>query len=179
MRRLFRTLSLALLACVLAACSTYRPADPDMPSVAKLDLPRFMGDWYVYAALPTPADDNAFNGVQRYSLNPNGTIGMEYNFRAGKVDGRQRTLKAVGYVQDALTSAKWHMEVFWPVASDVSVLYVSDDYSLAVVGTANMKYAYLMSRQPQVDDTTYSDMIQVLQKVGYDVSRIRKVPQQW
>ena len=48
---MIRTLSVALgIGALLSACAS---APPTIPPVASVDMPRFMGDWYVIAQIPT------------------------------------------------------------------------------------------------------------------------------
>ena len=37
---------------------------PTVPHVAKVDLQRFMVDWYVIASIPTPFEKGAHNAVE-------------------------------------------------------------------------------------------------------------------
>ena len=58
------------LAC-FSGCATPRPA---LKTVARVDLPRFMGAWYVNAAIPTFIETEAHNGIETYRLEADGTI---------------------------------------------------------------------------------------------------------
>ena len=35
-----------------------------------------------------------------------------------------------------------------------------------------------MARSPRIDDTVYQDLVRRVDQLGYDVSQLRKVPQQ-
>jgi len=65
----FATLSLLLL---LSACASM-PKDP-IKTVPAVDLPRFMGPWYVIASIPTFLEKGAHNAVESYALDPDGSI---------------------------------------------------------------------------------------------------------
>ena len=43
-------------------------------TVESVNLDRFMGEWYVIAHIPTFIEKNAFNAVESYELNKDGTI---------------------------------------------------------------------------------------------------------
>ena len=60
------------LGSLLAACATTTP--PTVPPVATIDLPRFMGDWYVIAHIPSRPERNAYNAIETYALQADGTI---------------------------------------------------------------------------------------------------------
>ncbi|MEO7051267.1 MAG: lipocalin family protein, partial [Rhodanobacter sp.] len=52
----------------MAAASALPPIKP----VANVDLPRFMGDWYVIASIPTRFEKDAYNALETYTQKPNG-----------------------------------------------------------------------------------------------------------
>ena len=56
---------------------------PPLKTVANVDLPRFMGDWYVIANIPTFIEKGAHNAVESYRLDKDGTIATTFTFRAG------------------------------------------------------------------------------------------------
>ena len=59
MTRLLRP-TLLLLSALLGACAS-NPKLPPIPRAAHVDLPRFMGDWYVIAFTPTFIDKDGHN----------------------------------------------------------------------------------------------------------------------
>ena len=73
-KRLWGALVFLALGAGLAACST----QPPMPTVAKVDLPRFMGPWYVIATIPTFLEKDAWNAVETYELAADGTIATTF-----------------------------------------------------------------------------------------------------
>ena len=88
---------LAALLLMLAACQS-TPLAP-MPTVARVDLARFMGDWYVIANIPTFIEVGAHNAVETYRLDSDGSIATTFTFRAGKVDGEVKRYTPRGFVQ--------------------------------------------------------------------------------
>src|SRR5690606_18925633 len=96
------TLGAALLgagALLLSACRSY----PPLPTVAHVDLPRFMGDWYVVAHIPAGSEADAYNAVESYRLEPDGTIATTYAFRDGGFDGEVVVMEPNGVVRDTRT----------------------------------------------------------------------------
>ena len=41
-------------------------AERPLPLAEEIDLPRFMGKWYVIASIPTPFERDAYNAVEFY-----------------------------------------------------------------------------------------------------------------
>ena len=62
----------AVAALLIAGCAV--SPTPKIPPAPQVDLQRFMGDWYVIGNIPTRPERNAFNAVESYSLNPDGSI---------------------------------------------------------------------------------------------------------
>ena len=54
----------------LVGCSS----PPPIQIASQVDLPRFMGDWYVIANIPTFIETEAFNAIESYRRNEDGTI---------------------------------------------------------------------------------------------------------
>ena len=52
---------------MLAACGGANVKDP-IPPVPYVDVPRFMGDWYVIAQIPTRLEREAYDSVETYTL---------------------------------------------------------------------------------------------------------------
>ena len=51
---------------------------PPLKTVDRVDIPRFMGDWYVIANIPTWIEEGAHNAVESYRLDTDGTIAVSY-----------------------------------------------------------------------------------------------------
>ena len=66
--KLTKLLALLTLALTLAGCSS----QPPMATVAYVDIPRFMGDWYVIGNIPTFLEEGAHNPVESYRLDDGG-----------------------------------------------------------------------------------------------------------
>ena len=51
--------------------------------------------------------------------------------------------------------------------------------SYTVIGVPNLKYVWIMSRKPELSDETYKNILDKLQNLGFDLSKIKKVVQSW
>jgi apolipoprotein D and lipocalin family protein len=88
---------------LLAGCATDGP--PPLEALdRRIDLERFMGDWYVIGfipiSLPFFSEADAHNGVESYRLADDGTIETTYTFRDGAFDGPERRFTPKGWVHD-------------------------------------------------------------------------------
>ncbi|MEZ5451082.1 MAG: lipocalin family protein [Thiolinea sp.] len=55
---------------LLGACSSQLKP---IPTVDYVDIPRFMGDWYVIGNIPTFIEKNAYNALENYQRNADGS----------------------------------------------------------------------------------------------------------
>jgi apolipoprotein D and lipocalin family protein len=170
LRALFATL-------LLSGC--HSATLPPLVHVEKVDLARFMGDWYVIANIPTFIEEGAHNAVESYRLAEDGTIETTFKFRAGSFDGELKRYTPRGFVKDRVSNAVWGMQFIWPVKADYRIAYLSPDYTQTVIGRENRDYVWIMARTPQIPEFDYQRLLQFLAGQGYDVSRIRMVPQRW
>jgi apolipoprotein D and lipocalin family protein len=161
---------------LLAGCQA---GMPPLETVARVDLPRFMGDWYVIANIPTFLEEGAHNAIESYALAADGTIETTFTFRKGAFDGPLKRYTPRGFVRDAETNAEWGMQFVWPFKGDYRIIFLTADYSVTVIGRTKRDYVWLMAREPQLPPERYAEALEVIRSAGYDVTRLQRVPQQW
>ena len=160
---------------LLSACSSVEP----LATVKNVDLDRFMGDWYVIANIPTSIEKEAFNAIESYQLDEDGSIATTFTFNKGSFAGEQKVYKPRGFVRDTQSNAEWGMQFIWPIKADYRIIYLDDDYQLTVIGRNKRDYVWVMARESAVSDEVYASMLEVVANAGYDMTEVRKVPQQW
>lgn len=167
----------ALIALTIAGCQSM-PETP-LDTVDQVDLPRFMGDWYVIAHIPLGPEKNAYNAVESYALNGDGTIATTYTFRKGGFDGAKKSYEAKGFVKADSGNAVWGMQFLWPFKADYRVAYLNDDYSQTVIGRKQRDYVWIMARTPDIPEGDLSRLERFVEAQGYDTNKLRVVPQRW
>lgn len=160
---------------LVTACSSVKP----LATVDFVDLNKFMGDWYVIANIPTRIEKTAFNAVENYRLDNDGSIATTFTYRDGGFDGKEKQYNPRGFILNTKTNAEWGMRFIWPVKADYRIVHLSDDYSITIIGRNKRDYVWLMARQPSIATETYDHLISLIGEMGYDTSLVRKVPQQW
>jgi apolipoprotein D and lipocalin family protein len=66
---------------------------------------------------------------------------------------------------------------FWPFYGDYWVIGLSPDYTYAIVGEPDRKYLWILSRAPTIDETTYREVLQRVESLGYQPGNLMKTPQ--
>jgi len=176
MRTPIKLLYLALVATILVGCAA---KGPEMKTVDHVDIDRFMGPWYVIANIPTFLEKGAHNAVERYSLNSDGTIATNFTFRKDGFDGKAKEYKPKGFILDAETNARWGMRFVWPIKADYRIVYLDDDYTQTIIGRQNRDFVWIMARTPTISDDDYDKLVAVVASIGYDTSKLERVPQRW
>jgi apolipoprotein D and lipocalin family protein len=171
---LLRVISFTALVFTLSACSSMEP----LQTVKEVDLDEFMGDWYVIANIPTSIEKGAHNAIESYRLDDDGSIATTFTFNDGSFAGELKTYKPTGFVSKE-SNAIWGMQFIWPIKADYRIIYLDEDYSVTVIGRNKRDYVWIMAREPAIAAAQYSEILDMLESVGYDLNKIQLVPQEW
>lgn len=166
-----------VLAAFLVGCQGTGPRPP-IALAPKVEIPRFMGDWYVIANIPTFMEKGAHNAVESYRLDSDGSIATTFTYRAGSFDGESKRYAPRGFVKDS-SGAIWGMRFVWPIKADYRIVHVADDYSKTIVGREARDYVWIMARTPSIPEADYRRLVGIIAAQGYDVSKLERVPQRW
>lgn len=165
----------ALSLLLLSGCAA-RPVT--IRAVEHVDLPRFMGDWYVIAHIPSRTERHAHNAIENYALASDGSIATTYRYR-NTPDGPLRILRPKGTVVPDTGNAVWGMQFIWPIRAEYVVSYLAPDYQQTIIGRSALDYAWIMARTPSLPEARYAELLRELADLGYSPDRVRRVPQQW
>ena len=168
--RSFNAGILMILILAVTACSTHKP----MPAVEYVDLDRFMGDWYVIANIPTFLEKDAYNPVETYRLDYDGTIATTFTFNQGSLDGEKKNYHPRGFVQDSESNAIWGMQFIWPIKADYRIVYLDGDYQKTIIGRKSRDYVWIMARKSSISEKEYNSLVDQVGRLGYDIEQLRK-----
>lgn len=150
-----------------------------MKTVDHVDLERFMGPWYVIANIPTFLEKDAYNAIETYSLNDDGTIATNFTFRKGGPEGEEKEYNPKGFVVDKSSNALWAMRFVWPIKADYRIVYVDEGYNMTIIGRQKRDFVWIMARTPTLSDHDYDRLESMVESLGYDLSKLQRVPQRW
>mgnify|MGYP002144839809 FL=1 len=168
-----KKITLSLLCLLMNSCSSL----PPIKTVNYVDLERFMGDWYVIACIPTLIEQDIYNAVESYQLNQDGTIQTTFTFKKGGFDGKPKKYEPKGFVVPNTGNALWGMQFIWPIKAEYRIVELDQDYQNTIIARNARDYVWLMSRQPKISDDQYNRYVLKINEMGYDVSKLVKVPQ--
>src|ERR1700733_15809879 len=101
---------LVILICLATGCP---PVKDPLRTVPHVDLPRYMGDWYVIANIPYFAEKDCVDSIESYALRADGDIDNWFTCRKKTFDApmkRKVTTTATGV--DKTTNAEWRVKFF-------------------------------------------------------------------
>jgi len=160
----------------LAGCAA--TGRPPIPTVRQVDLARYMGAWYVIASIPTYLEKGIFNAVETYSLNPDGTVAVDFTYHKGSFDAPATTLRPRGFIA-ASSNAVWGVRVIWPLKSEYLIAYLNDAYTEVIVARSARDHVWIMARTPEISAREYQNLVALVAGMGYDTAKLEKVPQRW
>jgi apolipoprotein D and lipocalin family protein len=167
--------ALVLLTSLLAGCASVKPP---LRTVAHVDLPRYMGDWYVIANIPYFAEKNCLDSIESYGLRSDGKIDNWFTCRKKSFEAPlERQVNAIATVEDKTTNAFWRVHFFKVISVKYLILDLDPDYQWVVVGHPSRRYGWIMSRATTLGDSTYDAILKRLADQGYDIEKFKKVPQ--
>jgi apolipoprotein D and lipocalin family protein len=175
MKGAIRTIALCALG-ALGGCAQ-RSLAP-IPPVQEVVLPRFMGDWYVIAHIPSYIERNAYDAVESYAPRPDGRIQTTFRYRKGGFDAPLSTMHPIGTVKPGSGNAVWGMQFIWPIQAEYIVAYLDPDYRVTIIARNARDYAWIMARTPTISEDAYRALVERLRLMGYDMTKLRRVPQQ-
>lgn len=151
----------------------------EIATIKPVELSRFMGDWYVIAVIPTAIETQAYNAIENYKLDADGTIATTFTYYKGSFDGPLKTYNPRGFVNKESGNGLWGMQFIWPFKADFRIAYLDANYQRTIIARNARDYVWIMARTPQITDPDYLEMTDFVKNLGYDMNKLRKVPQDW
>ena len=173
---LSKTLVTAAAVLLLSGCALLAPKAP-IETVDSVDLDRYMGQWYVIANIPYFGERGNVAGRAIYRQRDDGRMDDIYIYKKGDFDAPDERLEGVAWVVDEASRAEWKVRFYWPLAFGYHIVGLDEDYQWSMVGHPTRNYAWIMARNPTMDDELYQSLLVRFEALGYDSTRLLKVPQ--
>lgn len=167
------------LCCVLLIAGCARSGDRQAPeTVGQVDLQRYQGTWYELARLPMFFQRDCVRSQANYQLQDDGRVAVTN--RCETKDGEWKQVQGEAFPQQAGQTDKlwvrfdnWFSNLFPGLTKGhYWILYLDDDYSVALVGSPDREYLWLLSREVEVAPATREKLLDEARQRGYDVSEL-------
>ncbi|TDU73337.1 apolipoprotein D and lipocalin family protein [Prosthecobacter fusiformis] len=167
---------IAAVSVVLMSCSSTKDTKT-LPTAAKVDIQRYMGQWYEIFRLPNQFQRDDSRAEALYTMQPDGTVKV-LNTEI-RPDGTQKkvsgTATAISDGKNSRLRVTFEgLASLVPVSKEGNywIIRVAPDYSTALVGTPDRKYLWLLSRTPQISPTRRSAYESEAARLGFDTKRL-------
>jgi apolipoprotein D and lipocalin family protein len=144
--------------------------------VETVDLRRYAGEWFELARLPLWFQRHCVDSKARYSLLPDGRLGI-HNECVTR-DGTVESDDGAATVVDGSRGAKlrvwfdnWFARLIGPSRDgNYWILYIDPDYRTAIVGTPDRRHLWILARDPKLDEAQYARLVERAREFGYPVA---------
>ena len=173
---------------VIALAAVVFPANPandvQLNTVDSVDLSRYQGKWYEIARYPNRFQKKCVGDTTAtYTIKKKGVVEVinECRKENGKIDRAKGKAKVV----DKETNAKLKVRFapawlsFIPaVWGDYWIIDLDEEnYGYAVIGDPSREYLWILSRTPELDEDTYSKIVERIESNGFNPEKLVKTPQ--
>ncbi|MBL6686534.1 MAG: lipocalin family protein, partial [Methylophilaceae bacterium] len=128
------------------------------------------------AHIPTFIEKIAYNAVETYALNADGTIATTFTFNKGGFDGPQKIYRPKGFVVPNTGNAEWGMQFIWPIKAQYKISYLDSSYTNTIIARDALDYVWLMSRDKNLSEAEIIRFTELIKSMGYNVDNLRRVP---
>ena len=156
-----------------------------LPVVAPVDLQRYAGTWYEQARLPNRFQRDCTGQVSAtYEVLPGGRVGVAN--RCAKADGSTELAQGVARLVpvegqpgagrlEVSFAPRWlsWVPLVW---GDYWIMQLDADYQVALVGTPDRKYLWVLSRAPQIDPARVQVLLDYARATGFDTATVVRTP---
>jgi apolipoprotein D and lipocalin family protein len=160
---------------LLAACTpttTARLRLPELKTVPRVELPRYLGTWHEIARFPQRFQRGCTASTATYSLRGDGDIDVVNRCRMNSPSGPEKIARGRARVVDKATNAKLEVSFFRPFWGDYWIIDLGANYEFAVVGHPSRDYLWILARKPQLEPSVYNAIVARLAAQGYEPQRL-------
>ncbi len=151
-----------------------------LPTVPSVDLARYAGTWHEIARLPMWFQRHCVDSKAIYTILDNNKVHVHNECvtdsgTLDQVDGVATVIDRTTNARLAVTFDNFFARLVGPSRhGNYWILDLDPDYQVAMVGTPNRRYLWILSRTPNLDMTTYQRLMTKAQTLGFPVSKLIK-----
>lgn len=167
-----------VLFCFLVILNSCKSDMEPLKTVENVDLERYLGTWYEITRLPNRFEKGLICVTAEYSLREDGKI--KVTNKGHKEENPEEISTAIGkaWQPDPNETGRLKVQFFWPFSGKYYIFHLDkENYNYALVGDPSRKYFWILSRQPQIENTLYNELVSIADENGFDSSKFYKTPQ--
>ncbi|MDT8309196.1 MAG: lipocalin family protein, partial [Bacteroidales bacterium] len=93
--------------------------------------------------------------------------------RRDSTTGNPSMIKGKAFPVKNSGNSKLKVQFFWPFRAPYWIIDLADDYSWSVVSGPSKKYLWILSRTPEMDESTYQKILRNLEDRGFDTEKLQ------
>lgn len=174
---------LLLMLFPICGCTIHENASSELATknlntstVKSLDVTRYMGKWYEIARFDHRFERGMDNVMTTYKLRPDGKIEV---VNEGYKNGKHHIARGKAFVPNVKEHpGQLRVSFFLWFYSDYYILELDEtNYTYAVIGSSSDKYLWILYRHPVIPEDLLNDLLQRINKRGYNTSLLYFVKQ--
>lgn len=147
---------------------------PELQTVEKVDIVRYMGKWYEIARLPAWFQKGCTGSTATYSLQPDSKVKVVNRCFKDRLNGEIKEAIGVAVVEDTTSNSKLKVSFFRPFWGEYWIIILDENYQYAVVGHPSRDYLWILNRESKMNIKIYEKLIAELESVGYETNKLIK-----
>lgn len=169
-------IALATTSSLIISCAGNKRAGDSLSPVSNFHAKQYAGEWHEVARLPNFFERDVVAAKATYRVQPDGNISVlnEGLKPDGEMTSIQGTAKPVGNTPEGEAKLEVRFDPF-PAslfAGDYWVLDLNDAHTMAIVGSPNRKFLWLLAKDPSAQTDDFSAGLKRMQTQGFDVSQL-------
>jgi len=143
----------------------------ELPTVASVDINRYLGRWYEIARFDHRFERGCSSVEAFYTLREDGMIGVK---NSCYLADENRTKEATGraYSVDESNNAKLKVTFFWPFYGNYWIIDLAEDYRYAVISEPDQEYFWILSRTPEMTHADIDHILSLATTLGFDTTKL-------
>ena len=154
---------------ILAGCAS--TSHSPLPTVATVDLDRYLGTWYQIALIPNRFQSMCVAETQAEYARDEDLIRVTNRCR--KDNGEIESAIGVAKVVEGSSNTKLRVSFFRPFYGDYWVLALDPDYRWVLIGEPSRSYGWVLARTPTLDQAVLDKLLDRATELGYERSAFR------
>lgn len=156
-----------LLCFFVSSCSSYEKTNNQ--AVLGFDIDKYLGRWYEIARLDHAFERGCSNVYADYKKISDDKIKV---INRCVVNEKEKVANGVAHFADKKDVGHLKVSFFRPFYGDYKVVYLTKDYSIAIIDGGNKGYFWILSRQKIIKKNQLKKLLIKAESFGFDTSKL-------
>lgn len=151
-------------------------ASSTLPTAEHVDVAQYIGKWYAVTSLPQFFTRKCVAQTAEYAIKTANSVSVLNT--CIKKNGSTKTIEGQAVIINPITNANLEVTFnnFWTrlfrVKGDYTIIKLEADYSTVLVGSADRKSLWVLSRTPYLNEEVKNDYVAYAKSLGFDTSKL-------